>query len=106
MILDEFVEVSWSKVTKRHYIDKGYAFTNWGDKFKVKPIDLPVYSATLVNVQCDYCPYQRQIKYQYYKHDKYTCKKCSIKKEKKRMHESLFVKNPKYSMKQILIYNL
>ena len=40
---------------KKHYINKGYPFTNYGDKFIAKVEDLSNGCLAMVKVKCDYC---------------------------------------------------
>lgn len=55
MLIDEYVEMRWNARNIKHYSGLGYQFTKPGDRFVVKPYDLPKFSQTLVRVRCDYC---------------------------------------------------
>lgn len=55
MILNERVDIRWHAKNKKHYEDKGYTYTNWGDTFSVKVDDLSDGSGFEVDVLCDYC---------------------------------------------------
>jgi len=54
MILDEFVEIKWSRRLKSHFIKKGYIFTKIGDIFMVRVEDLNIGSHVVINVRCDF----------------------------------------------------
>jgi len=49
------VELTWYIKTKKHYVNKGYPFTNYGDKFIAKVEDLSNGCLAMVKVKCDYC---------------------------------------------------
>jgi hypothetical protein len=55
MILTKQVEIKWARTIIKWYEDKGYIYTNLGDKFIVKIEDLKGFSKVKVNVQCDRC---------------------------------------------------
>ena len=54
-LVNKTVKVKWSKRTKKHYINKGYIFTNYGDEFEVKIEDLSKGSISRLNCICDNC---------------------------------------------------
>lgn len=70
-------------MNKNWYINKGYSFTNIGDKFFVRADDLTKGSKVKVKVKCDYCNKIVDVvwkDYVKYKYDKYSCSKCKQKK--------------------------
>lgn len=78
MILDEFVEVSWCPSNKDHYVYLGLVFTKMGEKFKVRPEDLPNGSDVRVNFRCDTCDNKYSLKWSNYtrKKNKNECIEC------------------------------
>jgi len=69
MLISKEVEVRWHHTNKNHYINKGYNFTKFNDKFMVNVDDLTNGSSATVEVLCDYCKitkvqksYERYIK--------------------------------------------
>lgn len=52
---NQYIEVKWHSQTRQHYINKGYQFTHYKDKFVVKAEDLSKASTAKVQVICDYC---------------------------------------------------
>jgi D-Tyr-tRNAtyr deacylase len=75
MILDTYIEVTWSKRVKSWYESKGYIYTKIGDKFIAKVSDLPPNSSLKVNVQCDFC--DKKFKRSFGKiTEKIACEKC------------------------------
>lgn len=63
------IEVSWWHSTKQHYLDKGYQFTKYGDKFLVKAEDLSKYADKKVKVICDYCGKEYEMAWSHYNND-------------------------------------
>lgn len=55
MLISKTVEVTWVGNTARHYLEKGYTFTKWRDKFVCKVEDIMETSTVKVEVKCDYC---------------------------------------------------
>jgi G:T-mismatch repair DNA endonuclease (very short patch repair protein) len=49
------IETTWNSANKKHYIEKGYEFTNLRDKFSVYIGDLPKSSKVMITVVCDFC---------------------------------------------------
>lgn len=82
--------VKWVKnLSKTHYVDKGYEFTDWGDEFQVPVEDLSNSSNVLVDVSCDYCKKKLTKRYGSYIRSrdnspvkKDACKKCHPQKTK------------------------
>ena len=76
--------VKWTRRNDKHYKNKGYPFTKYGDEFYVKVEDLTSGSTILVNVQCDGCgEILKNMKWYSYKKcvkedGKYYCHKCAI----------------------------
>ena len=55
MLISKEVELHWSNVIKKYYVDKGYKFTKRGDPFICNVEDLSPSANAVVEVQCDYC---------------------------------------------------
>ena len=82
ILLDDKVEVSWNVKNKDHYINNGYIFTKFNDKFYVNISDLKENSNAKIKVSCDYCGKEYYIPYFQYrrsicKHPKIACQECS-----------------------------
>lgn len=83
LIENQEVEMVWNGSTKDWYIDKGYTFTNYHDRYMVNINDLPLSSNKKVRVICDYCGDEFQATYNNYNKDRIkidTCKKCRHQK--------------------------
>lgn len=52
---DKLIEVQWNRRNKKHFVDLGYEYTNMGESFSIKQVDLPSGSRVKVSVKCDYC---------------------------------------------------
>lgn len=82
---NQLVEVKWAKKTKKHYISKGYVFTEYGDSFYVKAKDMPKFSRFKIVIYCDYCGEPHIVSYgSYNNHEDKTvdvCPKCRIFKQ-------------------------
>jgi len=111
-LINETVIINWNRNVKKHYISKGYSFTNYGDYFEVKVEDLTDGCHIKVNVKCDYedCknPYLKPLEWanylKYVESDgKYYCHKCSVKKGVKNRLKTLL--NNGVSFKQWCIKN-
>lgn len=66
MLLSTVVEVTWNSFTRKWYEDKGYTFTQIGDKFLCRIEDLQVTSTAKVEVMCDICSRKHQKEYRKY----------------------------------------
>ena len=55
LIYDKIMEIKWHPNNYKHFINKGYNFTKFGDVFLCKTIDLKENSCIKVEVICDYC---------------------------------------------------
>ena len=55
MLIEEFIEVKWTRKNRKHFESKGYRFTNYGDKLIINNKDLNIGSHRKVAVKCDYC---------------------------------------------------
>ena len=82
MLLTEKVTMKWNARTKRHYEEKGYIFTNFGDRFDVKVGDLSSGSSLLVEYECSGCRETMKIGWRDYrkctkKDESHYCQKCS-----------------------------
>ncbi|WP_440110389.1 DUF7487 domain-containing protein [Paenibacillus sp. QZ-Y1] len=51
----ETITIRWNSKTKKHFVDKGYIFTKYGDRLEVKVNDLMPSSNAHVFYRCDYC---------------------------------------------------
>ena len=88
MLLTKETEMKWNPKNYKHYIEKGYTFTNWGDSFTVKIEDIFGYSSAMVIYKCDYCGEEITVSFCNYKKNhnineyvkKDCCKKCASKK--------------------------
>lgn len=87
LLENELVEMTWAKRNKNTYINKGYVYTNLGDSFLIKQIDLSPTSRTVVKVECDYCLKIFETKMSNYSRNmelshtnKASCLKCVMKK--------------------------
>ena len=63
LIYPQTVKVKWVGTTKQYYLDKGYQFTNMFDEFDVDIYDLPIKSEKRVNLICDICGDNFNLKY-------------------------------------------
>ena len=87
IINNQKIEVSWNQSTKDWYIQRGYNFTKYRDKFVVNVNDLPEGSTYKILIKCDYCgkeykkPYREYLK-QLVKFPKNACVNCAGKKLK------------------------
>lgn len=55
MLINQEVEVRWVTKTRKHYIEKGYKYTELYDYFMVSVNDLTKGSHVAVDIECDYC---------------------------------------------------
>lgn len=88
LLLTKTVIANWNPRTRKWYESKGYKFTKYKDKFKVKVEDLSRGNGILIEVKCD-CPdcknpYLNPMQWKnYLKHvkvdGKYYCRKCNFK---------------------------
>lgn len=82
MITNQKVKNIWNPSVRKHYEEKGYLFTKYGDEFEVNFEDIPHSSDKFVQCTCDYCgvEYEIQVK-KYYRSmnsivPKLACKNC------------------------------
>ena len=116
MICDgqEYIEITWNPKNIHYYMDKGYEYTGYNKKFKVKFEDLMPTSGAKIHVKCDYCGKEFDITYAHYhrkpEDDKSiacqgcTGKKLALKSLHKRQEESYEIINDfcdKYGYKLI-----
>ena len=78
---NQIIEVSWHSKNKQHYIDKGYKFTKYKEKFLVKAEDLSHSATAIVKVICDYCGEEYDVAWYHYvesknKNQKNACYNC------------------------------
>mgnify|MGYP002621927752 CR=1 FL=1 len=73
-------EISWSPSNKEHYINQGYVFTKYGDKFEIKFEDISDGSSIKARMYCDCCGEIHDVRYDHYKASKsypqYICRSC------------------------------
>ena len=86
LVENQLIEMKWHSSNRKHYEDLGYAFTNYGDLFYVKPLELTKGSTKKIEVICDYCgAYIKVSAYNYFNHhdktDKDACNHCKTKKK-------------------------
>jgi hypothetical protein len=87
MLITKKLKVKWFPANKKHYIERGYIFTNYGDEFEISVDDLSNGSTQEVTIQCDYCRKLKQIIWKDYLHlreNKYCCPECLTHKKKTR----------------------
>lgn len=78
---NQVIEISWHSQSRQHYIDRGYHFTKYKDKFLVKAEDLSRGSTAIVKVICDYCKNEYDVAWHHYvdvknKNQKDACYRC------------------------------
>jgi len=64
IILDEWVEMTWTPNNKKYYESLGYKYTKTRERFMVKSCDLPPGSQKIVSVMCPICKRISNQKYQ------------------------------------------
>nr|DAF52725.1 MAG TPA: homing endonuclease [Siphoviridae sp. ctqSm5] len=78
IIKESHVQTSWNAYTREHYINKGYTFTKYGDKFEVKIEDLPQESTVTITRVCPNCNNEKVVKYRNITRAGHSyCNKCS-----------------------------
>ena len=92
--MEQEIEIEWNNANRKWFISKGYEFTNWGDKFKVKISDLRPKSGYMIKYICDYCGNEINQSYNTYSlgHNKYpkdACRYCASKKQIEMRHDQL-----------------
>ena len=85
MLLTKEVEMTWTHANKRYFIEKGYCFTKYNDKFMCRIEDLNDTSEKKILYICDYCGEENQTSYKHYKRgklqvDKDDCPHCAVRK--------------------------
>jgi hypothetical protein len=85
MLLTKEVEMTWTHANKRYFIEKGYCFTEYNDKFMCRIEDLNDTSEKKILYICDYCGEENQTSYKHYKRgklqvDKDACPHCAVRK--------------------------
>ena len=65
MLLTKEVEMTWTHANKRYFIEKGYCFTKYNDKFMCRIEDLNDTSEKKILYICDYCGEENQISYKH-----------------------------------------
>lgn len=81
MLLTKEVEIKWNPRNYKHYISKGYIFTNWKDSFICKVEDLMDNSPVKIEVLCDYCLESNITTIVCKKYQKYNAQREFIKKD-------------------------
>lgn len=101
LVENQEIKIKWSHANKKHYQEKGYIFTKYGDFFKVKAEDLTLGAEVDVKIICDFCNKEYLMKWHRYvniksKNEKCACYNCRhIKRytnDLKRRQESLYIK--------------
>src|SRR5690606_1006715 len=64
IILDEWVEMTWTPNNKKYYESLGYKYTKTRERFMLKSCDLPPGSQKIVSVMCPICKRISNQKYQ------------------------------------------
>ena len=82
LVKNQIFETTWNIKNKEHYVNKGYKFTKYGDKFQIQFEDILDNSNISIKVICDYCHEEFAMSYQHYnrgikKYPKIACQKCS-----------------------------
>lgn len=67
MLLSKTAFVKWNSKNKKHYVDIGYTFTNFGDSFEVSVDDLTCGSTAIITIKCDYCGKEYTSEWQTYR---------------------------------------
>lgn len=101
MIKETKVKIKWNPKNKRNYVEKGYAFTKFGDTFEVNLDDLSKGSHAVVAVCCDGkgCAEELSMEYRTYlrlstKNDgKIYCRKCAAQLQSERLFKDKGVYN-------------
>jgi hypothetical protein len=77
MLLTKTLIIKWNGNQRKHYEDKGYTFTNFGDEFECNIKDIPHSSDRIIECKCDYCgrKIHKQLK-KYYNQRKVIPKDC------------------------------
>jgi len=85
VLITKTIMTQWNPNSRKWYESKGYVYTKWKDKFKVKIEDLPPKSSALVDIECDGCGeiltgirwsgYTRSV----HEDGKYYCRNCAIR---------------------------
>lgn len=57
------IDIKWHGLNKKHFEEKGYVFTKFGDRLTVDVKDLMPSQDVLVKVVCDYCKKEKESKY-------------------------------------------
>lgn len=88
LVPNQKIIVKWTSSNVKHYKEKGYIFTKFGDELEVNVVDLPPTCKAKVQVQCDKCFDIYEISYFYYRKrmaekGKIICRKCTTKHPKK-----------------------
>ena len=99
LLENELVEMKWHPTNRLKYIELGYKYTNFGDIFYPKAIDvLKCSSGAKIPVQCDYCgntyyPTSRNYEKSRKRKDKDCCVSCKGKEIKETFNAKYGVDN-------------
>ena len=101
MIKEKVVTIKWNSKNKKHYENKGYIFTNFGESFDVKIEDLSEGSHAIITRICDnpQCKNKEQMEYRTYlrlykkNNGKVLCRKCANKARENALYEKYGVTN-------------
>ena len=106
--MEQKIEIEWNNANRKWFVDKGYVFTNWGDKFLVKAKDLRPRSGYKIKFTCDYCGNEVKQSLGVYMigHNKYpkdACSHCACKKSIEMRKDKIIDDMRKKVMKQATI---
>lgn len=108
MLLTKEVEMTWTHANKKYFIEKGYHFTNYKDKFMCKVEDLKNSSEKKISYICDYCDEEYETSYKNYKKgrlsviQKDACPHCTARKahEVRKLNGTESIIGNKYNKKK------
>jgi hypothetical protein len=95
MIYTDEVQILWDKRNYKHYVDLGYEFSGWSQKFTVKVEHLTRGSNVKIKVICDYCGDVAEKFYYNYtrsKENELVTKDCCLKCRKHKTKETNLIK--------------
>lgn len=82
----QIFDIKWHGTNRKHFEEKGYKFSKFGDVFSVDVKDLMGSQGMLVKVTCDYCGKEKESKYaKVSKKDKHYCGTSCMYKHKQQL---------------------
>lgn len=88
MLLTEYVTEKWHVRNKRHFMERGYTFTAFGDTFQCKTTDLANGSVQPIEYQCEGCEEIIHAEYRAYARNKtHLCRECNAERTRERWDE-------------------